>query len=199
VHIGGEFTITPNPSFIADRAAKFEALWAAQEANRTSSPQVTISVTLPNGDVKQGIANVTSPYDIAKSISQGLADNVVVAKVEYANKQLLLADQCVACDEDEEAVAVQSNDAPLATTSTSPNGAATNTPAAGVLWDLSRPLLGDCHLTLLKFDDPEAKTVFWHSSAHILGAAIEALFGAHLTIGPPLLVRIEYRVNTIGL
>jgi len=54
------------------------------------------------------------------------------------------------------------------------------------LWDLNRPLVGDCKLTLLKFDDPEAKTVFWHSSSHVLGAAIESVFGAHLTIGPPL-------------
>ena len=28
--------------------------------------------------------------------------------------------------------------------------------------------------------------MFWHSSAHILGAALEATYGAHLTIGPPL-------------
>ena len=32
--------------------------------------------------------------------------------------------------------------------------------------------------------------VFWHSSAHVLGAAIEAMYGAHLTIGPPLQVPI---------
>ena len=30
--------------------------------------------------------------------------------------------------------------------------------------------------------------VFWHSSAHVLGAAIESMYGAHLTIGPPLQV-----------
>jgi threonyl-tRNA synthetase len=56
----------------------------------------------------------------------------------------------------------------------------------GELWDMSRPLIGDCTLTLLKYDDPEAKTVFSHSSAHVLGAALEACIGAHLTIGPPL-------------
>lgn len=27
------------------------------------------------------------------------------------------------------------------------------------LWDLTRPLIGDCNLELLKFDDPEAKAV----------------------------------------
>jgi hypothetical protein len=63
----------------------------------------------------------------------------------------------------------------------------------GQLWDLTRPLIGDCMLTLLKFDSDtdganshagsDSKTVFWHSSAHILGAALESVFGAHLTIG----------------
>lgn len=28
--------------------------------------------------------------------------------------------------------------------------------------------------------------VFWHSSAHVLGSALEGVFGSHLTIGPPL-------------
>lgn len=54
------------------------------------------------------------------------------------------------------------------------------------LWDMTRPLLGSCSLQLLKFGDPEAKAVFWHSSAHVLGQALEKKFGAHLTIGPPV-------------
>ena len=29
----------------------------------------------------------------------------------------------------------------------------------GLLWDLSRPLVGNCTLTLLKYDDPESRTV----------------------------------------
>jgi hypothetical protein len=29
----------------------------------------------------------------------------------------------------------------------------------GELWDLFRPLTGDCHLNLLKYEDAEAKTV----------------------------------------
>lgn len=54
------------------------------------------------------------------------------------------------------------------------------------LWDVFRPLIGDCKLELLKFDDREGKMVFWHSSAHILGESLETLKGAHLTIGPPV-------------
>ncbi|CAN0006610.1 unnamed protein product [Ectocarpus sp. 12 AP-2014] len=49
-----------------------------------------------------------------------------------------------------------------------------------------RPLIGNCRLRLLKFEDKEAQTVFWHSSAHCLGLAMEKKFGCHLTHGPPV-------------
>lgn len=55
-----------------------------------------------------------------------------------------------------------------------------------LLWDLTRPLEEDCTLELFKFDSPEGKKVFWHSSAHVLGEALELLFDCHLTIGPAL-------------
>ncbi|GAB0094486.1 Threonyl-tRNA synthetase [Sergentomyia squamirostris] len=55
-----------------------------------------------------------------------------------------------------------------------------------VLWDLDRPLEENCKLQLLKFDDPEAQAVFWHSSAHILGEAMERIYGGHLCYGPPI-------------
>src|SRR3989338_3226779 len=54
------------------------------------------------------------------------------------------------------------------------------------MWDLRRPLVQDSSLELLKFDSDEGKKVFWHSSAHILGEALEILYQAHLCIGPPL-------------
>lgn len=34
---------------------------------------------------------------------------------------------------------------------------------------MTRPLIGDCTVTFLKYEDPESQTVFSHSSAHILG------------------------------
>eukprot|EP00952_Eustigmatos_sp_NYUAD-ZCMA_P007384 31309-Eustigmatos_ZCMA.PRE.1 len=44
------------------------------------------------------------------------------------------------------------------------NGAAAQ--AGAELWDMTRPLIGDCELQLLKFDDPDAKAVgslsMWH-------------------------------------
>lgn len=55
-----------------------------------------------------------------------------------------------------------------------------------VLWDLERPLEGDCKLQLLKFDDEEAQQVFWHSTAHVLGEAMERIYGGCLCYGPPI-------------
>ncbi|KAL8140103.1 hypothetical protein V2J09_006124 [Rumex salicifolius] len=54
----------------------------------------------------------------------------------------------------------------------------------GVLWDMTRPLEGDCELKLFKFDDDEGRDTFWHSSAHILGQALEQEYGCKLCIGP---------------
>ena len=39
--------------------------------------------------------------------------------------------------------------------------------------DLNRPLEGDCTLELCKFDSKEGRETFWHSSAHVLGLALE--------------------------
>jgi threonyl-tRNA synthetase len=57
----------------------------------------------------------------------------------------------------------------------------------GKKWDLLRPLEGDATVTYFDFTTDEGKHVFWHSSAHILGQAIELVYpGCHLTIGPAL-------------
>lgn len=55
----------------------------------------------------------------------------------------------------------------------------------GELWDLNRPLEGDCNVTLISFHSPEGREVFWHSSAHCLGEACECEFGCFLSHGPP--------------
>lgn len=55
------------------------------------------------------------------------------------------------------------------------------------MWDLSRPLESDCKLELFKFDSDQGKKVFWHSSAHILGQALERRYpNSKLCTGPPL-------------
>ncbi|KAM3924992.1 threonine--tRNA ligase 2, cytoplasmic-like isoform 2-T2 [Leptodactylus fuscus] len=68
-------------------------------------------------------------------------------------------------------------------------GLADNTVIAKVnteLWDLDRPLEGDCTLELLTFDNEEAQAVYWHSSAHILGETMENYYGGCLCYGPPI-------------
>ncbi|CAF2400450.1 unnamed protein product [Rotaria sp. Silwood2] len=56
----------------------------------------------------------------------------------------------------------------------------------GELWDLDRPLEKDSSLELIKFDDEQGKQVFWHSTAHIMGEAMELCYGGCLCYGPPI-------------
>ncbi|MCK9499302.1 MAG: threonine--tRNA ligase [Bacteroidales bacterium] len=55
------------------------------------------------------------------------------------------------------------------------------------LSDLTRPIYEDANIILHKFEDDEGKHAFWHTSAHILAEAIEALFpGTKFGIGPAI-------------
>ncbi|KAJ2861779.1 threonyl-tRNA synthetase [Coemansia aciculifera] len=56
----------------------------------------------------------------------------------------------------------------------------------GVLWDTLRPFEASAKLELLDFENEEAKMVYWHSSAHVLGEACELHYGCHLCNGPPI-------------
>nr|XP_044635379.1 threonine--tRNA ligase 1, cytoplasmic isoform X2 [Equus asinus] len=107
----------------------------AEKAEKDSKP---IKVTLPDGKQVDAESWKTTAYQIACGISQGLADNTVIAKVNKA------------------------------------------------VWDLDRPLEEDCTLELLKFEDEEAQAVYWHSSAHIMGEAMERVYGGCLCYGPPI-------------
>uniref|UniRef100_A0A6M2DWL6 threonine--tRNA ligase n=1 Tax=Xenopsylla cheopis TaxID=163159 RepID=A0A6M2DWL6_XENCH len=130
--------LKPWPSYIEERLVLWDKLKAQYDAELQAMPEKTIIITLPDGKEVEGLAWKTSPYDVAKGISQGLADNTVIAKVNSE------------------------------------------------LWDLDRPLENNCSLSLLKFDDFEAQQVFWHSSAHILGEAMERVYGGCLCYGPPI-------------
>lgn len=56
-----------------------------------------------------------------------------------------------------------------------------------VVWDATRPILEDSTISLLTWDDKEAKATFWHSSAHLMAEAIEALYpGTKFGIGPAI-------------
>ena len=46
----------------------------------------------------------------------------------------------------------------------------------GEAWDLTRPIPADAAIQLLKWDDEDAKHTFWHSSAHLLAEALQALY-----------------------
>ena len=55
------------------------------------------------------------------------------------------------------------------------------------VWDANRPLENHCRLTLLTWSDPLGKQTMWHSSAHLLAEALEALYpGIKLGIGPAI-------------
>lgn len=80
-------------------------------------------------------------------------------------------------------------------------GLADNTVIAKVndqLWDLDRPFESDSLLKLLKFDDKEGEYVFWHSSAHMLGEAMERHYGGCLCYGPPIEDGFYYDMHIEG-
>lgn len=97
-----------------------------------------INITLPDGSVKQFEGQVTA-LDVAKSISEGLARNVLCASVD------------------------------------------------GEIVELNRPITKDCSLKLHTWNDAEGKHTFWHSSAHLLAAAVLELYpDAKFGIGPAI-------------
>ncbi|MFH0921427.1 MAG: TGS domain-containing protein, partial [Fibrobacterota bacterium] len=67
----------------------------------------------------------------------------------------------------------------------------------GRLCDLSTPLSENDSVLLLKFDSPEGKTVFWHTSAHIMAQAVTALWpGTKVAIGPAIDTGFYYDFDT---
>ena len=56
-----------------------------------------------------------------------------------------------------------------------------------VEWDISRPICNDGEIKLFKWDDPEGKHAFWHTSAHLLAEALQELYpGVQFGIGPAI-------------
>ena len=54
-------------------------------------------------------------------------------------------------------------------------------------WDITRPVNEDASIRLFKWDDPEGKHAFWHSSAHLLAETLQDLFpGVKFGIGPAI-------------
>ncbi|MEO5944111.1 MAG: threonine--tRNA ligase [Ferruginibacter sp.] len=57
----------------------------------------------------------------------------------------------------------------------------------GQVWDATRPINDDANLKLLTWDDANAKSTFWHSTAHLMAEAVESMFpGVKFWVGPPI-------------
>ena len=66
----------------------------------------------------------------------------------------------------------------------------------GEIWDLSRPITQDAAIEILTWKDPGGQMAFWHSTAHLMAEAIEALFpGAKFGIGPAIEQGFYYDVD----
>ncbi|HWZ05137.1 MAG TPA: threonine--tRNA ligase [Mucilaginibacter sp.] len=106
-----------------------------------------INITLPDGSVREYDKGISS-MQIAQSISEGLARNVLAAEVD------------------------------------------------GQVWDASRPIEKDAHVKLLTWNDLQGKATFWHSSAHLMAEALEALYpGTKFGIGPAIETGFYYDVD----
>jgi threonyl-tRNA synthetase len=106
-----------------------------------------INITLPDGSVRQ-YDKGTSSMQIAASISEGLARNVLAAEVN------------------------------------------------GQVWDAGRPIEQDSLVKLLTWNDLQGKATFWHSSAHLMAEALEALYpGTKFGIGPAIETGFYYDVD----
>uniref|UniRef100_A0A7S0IKQ1 Probable threonine--tRNA ligase, cytoplasmic n=1 Tax=Calcidiscus leptoporus TaxID=127549 RepID=A0A7S0IKQ1_9EUKA len=164
--IGVSFDLAAEPAWLKSRLALLAQIKERNSAASASLEKAAITVRLPDGKEMAGVAWQTSPFDIAAAISKGLANATCVASVRYSKRYSGAGPAVVNADSAEDEATVS---------------------AAAVeweLWDAVRPLEGDCELKLHKFDEPEGKDVFWHSSAHILGEALESLYSAQLTHGP---------------
>ena len=66
----------------------------------------------------------------------------------------------------------------------------------GEVRDLQRPIEKDADFAVLTWEDAEGKMVFWHSSAHLLAEALEALYGdVKFGVGPPIEDGFYYDVD----
>ena len=106
-----------------------------------------INIKFPDGAVKQFEKGVNA-IDIAMSISEGLARNVLAAGVN------------------------------------------------GKVQDATMPIHEDADLVLYTWRDKEGKAAYWHSSAHLMAEALEALYpGIKFGIGPDIENGFYYDVD----
>uniref|UniRef100_A0A674ATU9 threonine--tRNA ligase n=1 Tax=Salmo trutta TaxID=8032 RepID=A0A674ATU9_SALTR len=77
------FQLKPWPGYISERMQLYEELKMESDAllARRAADSQPITVELPDGRRMEGQAWVTTPYQLACGISQGLADNAVISRV----------------------------------------------------------------------------------------------------------------------
>ena len=76
---------------------------------------------------------------------------------------------------------------------------ASDTTGKGTTYDLTRPIEENASVRLLKWEDDEAKHVFWHSSSHLMAEALESLYpGVKFGIGPAIENGFYYDVDLGG-
>ena len=108
---------------------------------------MSINISFPDGAIRPYDSGATG-MEIAKSISEGLARNILAAKIN------------------------------------------------GTVTDLSRPITTDSNIEFLKWENDLGKNTFWHSTAHLMAEAIEALFpGVKFWVGPAVEKGFYYDVD----
>lgn len=127
-----------------------------------------------------GSAFKTTPMEIAAAISKSLAQRILIARVQYTDN--VNQEEIVNADDEDVSGDEVEPEACCSHLANAEDDPMKNT----ILWDCHRPLEGSCKIFLLDWSDKDAQKIFWHSSAHILGQALEREFGAHLTNGPAL-------------
>ncbi|MBU6121910.1 threonine--tRNA ligase [Hymenobacter siberiensis] len=106
-----------------------------------------LNITLPDGSQRQ-LPDGATGYDVAASISEGLARNALAVTVN------------------------------------------------GDVRDLHRPLPDNAQVSILTWNDTAGKSTYWHSSAHLMAEALEALYpGVKLAIGPAIENGFYYDVD----
>jgi len=106
-----------------------------------------LNITLPDGSQRQ-LPDGATGYDVAASISEGLARNALAVNVN------------------------------------------------GDVRDLHRALPDNATVSILTWNDDAGKSTYWHSSAHLMAEALEALYpGVKLAIGPAIENGFYYDVD----
>lgn len=69
----------------------------------------------------------------------------------------------------------------------------------GEKYDLTRPINKDASVEIVTFDDERGKEIYWHSSAHLMAEAIQAIYpGTKFGIGPAIENGFYYDVDIPG-